>query len=111
MSFNLDLMALKERLDDAHIDVAALGTHTTEGGALEVYTYDDKGQAAALPDAALPIVQAWLAEPTPAAAPTLQEAVDAINQANTIAGLRAGVLDYIAAVGGPEPSVGAEPPA
>jgi hypothetical protein len=103
----VDLVPLAEQLAGADFDVSrGLGA---SGG--EVFTYDETGVRAELPDDAAQLVHDFLeqvatARATAAETPPLsvQEAADAIAAATTIAALRDAMLDLVEALTGTVPS-------
>jgi hypothetical protein len=100
----IDLVPLAEQLAAADFDVArGLGT----SGA-EVFTYDETGARAELPDDAAQLVHDFLEQAARAPADTpplsVQEAADAIAAATTIAALRDAMLDLVEALTGTVPS-------
>jgi hypothetical protein len=103
----IDLVPLAEQLAAADFDVArGLGA---SGG--EVFTYDETGARAELPDDAAQLVHDFLEQAVAARAAavdtpplSVQEAVDAIAAATTIATLRDAMLDLTEALTGTVPS-------
>jgi hypothetical protein len=103
----VDLVPLAEQLAAGDFDVSrGLGSSGSE-----VFTYDEMGARAELPDDAAQLVHDFLEQAAAARAAaadtpplSVQEAVDAIAAATTIATLRDAMLDLVEALTGTVPS-------